>query len=424
MPGIGVERLILREPGAPGCRGPVPYALSSAAAAATLTSAMDTRRALFLLASGGFVSGLTMRVAEPLLPKVAHDFGVSVAAAAVLITGFTLAYGLFQLVHGPLGDRIGKLRAVTIALLLTAVACAACAAASSLQTLALCRFLTGMTAGAVIPLSFAFVGDNVAYEGRQALLGRFIAGNLLGQTFGPLLGGVFSDSIGWRATFLVPAAAFFVIGLLLIPLARAEGAAQLHRAGGVNPVRRYVSLLRLRRVRIVLVAVALEGFLFFGTFAYLGAYLRHDFDLSYTAIGFILAGFGLGGVLYSVLVRVLVLRLGQRGLVGAGGVLLLVCFVVLALAVSWAVCALAITTLGLAFYMLHNTLQTRATEMAPEARGSAVSAFAFCLFLGQTLGVSTVGLGIEHAGYRPLIGMTGAALAVLAFWFRRRLVQL
>ena len=36
------------------------------------------------------------------------------------------AYGLFQLVHGPLGDRIGKLRAVSIALVLTAVACAAC----------------------------------------------------------------------------------------------------------------------------------------------------------------------------------------------------------------------------------------------------------------------------------------------------------
>ena len=254
---------------------------------------MDTRRPLFLLAGGGFVSGLTMRVAEPLLPKVAHDFGVSVAAAAVLITGFTLAYGLFQLVHGPLGDRFGKLRAVTIALLLTALACAACALAASLETLALCRFLTGMTAGAVIPLSFAFVGDNVPYEGRQALLGRFIMGNLLGQTFGPLLGGVFSDSIGWRATFLVPAVAFFVIGLLLIPLARAEGAAQRHHQRGGSPVRRYLSLLRLRRVRIVLFAVALEGFLFFGMFAYLGAYLQHDFDLSYTAIGFLLAGFGI-----------------------------------------------------------------------------------------------------------------------------------
>jgi YNFM family putative membrane transporter len=365
-----------------------------------------------------------MRVAEPLLPKVAHDFGVSVAAAAVLITGFTLAYGLFQLVHGPLGDKIGKVRAVTIALLLTALACAACAFASSLEALALCRFLTGMTAGAVIPLSFAFVGDNVPYQGRQALLGRFIAGNLLGQTFGPLLGGVFSDSIGWRAAFLVPAVAFFVIGLLLLPLARAEGATQRHGVGGGSPVRRYASLLRSRRVRVVLLAVAVEGFLFFGMFAYLGAYLRHDFSLSYSAIGFILAGFGVGGVVYSVLVKILLLRLGQRGLVGAGGTLLLVCFVILALAPVWAVCAAAITALGLAFYMLHNTLQTRATEMAPEARGSAVSAFAFCLFLGQTLGVSAVGLGIEHAGYRPLIGMTGIALAVLAFWFRRRLVHL
>ena len=385
---------------------------------------MDTRRSLFLLASGGFVSGLTMRVAEPLLPKVAHDFDVSVAAAAVLITGFTLAYGMFQLVHGPLGDRIGKLRAVTIALLLAALACAACALASSLETLALYRFLTGMTAGAVIPLSFAFVGDNVPYQGRQALLGRFIAGNLLGQTFGPLLGGVFSDSIGWRAVFLVPAVSFFVIGLLLLPLARAEGATQPHRVGAGHPVQRYASLLRSRRVRIVLLAVAIEGFLFFGMFAYLGAYLRHDFGLSYTAIGFIMAGFGVGGVLYSLLVRVLLRRLGQRGLVGAGGALLLACFLILALAPGWAMCAAAIATLGLAFYMLHNTLQTRATEMAPEARGSAVSAFAFCLFLGQTLGVSAVGLGIEHAGYRLLMGITGVALAALAYWFRRRLVHL
>ncbi len=365
-----------------------------------------------------------MRLAEPLLPKVAHDFGVSVAAASVLITGFTLAYGLFQLVHGPLGDRIGKLRAVTIALLLAALACAACALASSLETLALYRFLTGMTAGAVIPLSFAFVGDNVPYQGRQALLGRFIAGNLLGQTFGPLLGGVFSDFIGWRSTFLVPAAAFLIIGLMLLPLAGAQSIARSSPATGVSPVRRYASLLRLRRVRVVLLAVAIEGFLFFGAFGYLGAYLRHDFGLSYTAIGFILAGFGLGGVVYSVLVRILLLRLGQRGLVGAGGAMLLVGFAILALAPGWVTCASAITALGLAFYMLHNTLQTRATEMAPEARGSAVSAFAFCLFLGQTLGVSAVGLGVGYVGYRPVIGMTGLALAALAFWFRSRLAEL
>jgi predicted MFS family arabinose efflux permease len=383
---------------------------------------MNTRRPLLLLAAAGFVSGLTIRLAEPLLPKVAHEFGVSVGAAAVLITGFTFAYGLFQLVHGPLGDRFGKLRTVTVALLLAALGCAACTFAASLEALALYRFLTGMTAGAVIPLSFAFVGDNVPYHGRQALLGRFIAGNLLGQTFGPLLGGVFSDSIGWRATFLVPAGAFLLVGLMLLPVARAVGAPP-SRAESIGPLRRYGALLRLRRARIVLLAVAIEGFLFFGMFGYLGAYLRHDFDLSYTAIGLLLAGFGVGGVVYSVLVKFLLLRLGQRGLVGVGGAMLLACFAILAAASGWVACELAIAALGLAFYMLHNTLQTRATEMAPAARGSAVSAFAFCLFLGQTLGVSAFGVAIAYVGYRPLIATTGIALAALAFSLRNRLVS-
>src|SRR5215813_10323839 len=112
--------------------------------------AMDTRRPLLLLAAAGFVSGLTIRLAEPLLPKVAQQFGVSLTAAAVIITGFTLAYGLFQLVHGPLADRIGRLPAVTAALILAALACAGCAVAPSLEALAVFRFLTGMTAGAII----------------------------------------------------------------------------------------------------------------------------------------------------------------------------------------------------------------------------------------------------------------------------------
>jgi predicted MFS family arabinose efflux permease len=385
--------------------------------------ATEIRRALWLLAAGGFVSGLSIRLAEPLLPKVAHDFEASVAAASVLITGFTLAYGLFQLVHGPLGDRIGKLRAVVGALVLAAIASAACAFAPSLQWLAGFRFLTGMTAGAVIPLSFAFIGDNVPYERRQMVLAQFISGTLLGQTFGPLLGGIFSDFIGWRATFLVPACAFLAIGALLTREARTVPQT-IHADAPLNPFTRFARLLRVRRVRIILGAVAVEGFLFFGAFAYLGAYLRHDFALSYTLIGLVLAGFGLGGVAYSMLVRTLVRRLGQRGMVVGGGMLLLVCFGIIAAAPGWGAMLPFIFLLGLGYYMIHNTLQTHATEMAPDARGSAVSSFAFCLFLGQAAGVSVLGLGVEWAGYRGVIAATGVGLALLGFWFGRELRRL
>jgi len=382
----------------------------------------DLRRPLILLAVGGFVSGMSMRVADPMLPKLAQDFGVTVGAAAVIITSFTLAYGLFQLLHGPLGDRFGKLRAVSVALMAAAVASAACSFAHSLAVLTWMRFLTGMTAGAVIPLSFAFVGDNVPYERRQMVLGQFISGTLLGQTFGPLLGGVFSDTIGWRATFIVLAVAFALIGAVLIPQAKA--APTLPRTlGRRNPFVQYATLLKRSRVRTILLAVAVEGFLFFGAFPYFGAYLKHAFALTYTTIGLILAGFGLGGVGYSLLVRTLVLRLGEGGLAGVGGVLLLLGFGAIAAATDWIVIVPLVVSLGFSFYMLHNTLQTRATEMAPEARGSAVSLFAFCLFLGQAAGVSTVGVAIEWLGYRPVIGLTGVALIALAFWLRARLVH-
>ena len=56
----------------------------------------------------------------------------------------------------------------------------------------------------------------------------------------------------------------------------------------------------------------------------------------------------------------------------------------------WSVPACAV--MGLGFYMMHNTLQTNATQMAPERRGTAVAAFACCFFLGQSVGVGAAGL--------------------------------
>jgi YNFM family putative membrane transporter len=146
--------------------------------------------------------------------------------------------------------------------------------------------------------------------------------------------------------------------------------------------------------------------------------------LSYSAVGALLAGFALGGIVYSALVKVLLPRFGQRGLVGLGGVVLLLGFATLAMAPVWQACAPVIMALGLGYYMLHNTLQTRATEMAPHARAAAVSAFAFSFFLGQALGVSVLGVGIEYAGYRPVLALSGVALAALSAWFRARLTAL
>jgi predicted MFS family arabinose efflux permease len=262
----------------------------------------------------------------------------------------------------------------------------------------------------------------VPYERRQEVLGSFIAGTLLGQSVGPLLGGVLSDYFGWRLAFVVIATGFLTLGLLLWP--HRGKAAPVAGKREFNLLARYAMLLRRPNVRVVLAAVAAEGFLFFGAFGFLGAWLQLRFGLSYTAIGLIAAGYGVGGLAYSIAVRPLLRRLGERGLVAAGGLVLLGCFVGLALLPSWHLAPPLVVGLGFGYFMLHNTLQTRATEMAPQARGLAVSFFAMCLFLSQAAGVALAGYLVAASGFEPLFAAAGLGLALLAWWFRRRLQAL
>jgi len=191
--------------------------------------------------------------------------------------------------------------------------------------------------------------------------------------------------------------------------------------GKFNPFARYRELLANQWVRVIVSTVGIEGFLFYGGLAFLGAYLKQRFDLGYGAIGLIVAGFSLGGLLYSVSVRALIRRLGEKGLVRGGGTVLLICFVGIVAAPTWWAAVPFFIAIGFGFYMFHNTLQTRGSEMAPHARGSAVSLFAFCLFLGQALGVAVFGGAIALLGYVPVLIGAGAGLALLGERFRRQL---
>jgi MFS family permease len=126
-----------------------------------------------------------MRVVDPLLRIIANDFGTSVGNTAAIISAYTIPYGLFQLVYGPLGDRIGKLKVMTLGISIFAIGTALCAFVPNLPLLILLRFLTGMFAAAVIPLSLAYIGDNFPYTERQTAIGRYLSALMLVDTHRP-----------------------------------------------------------------------------------------------------------------------------------------------------------------------------------------------------------------------------------------------
>jgi predicted MFS family arabinose efflux permease len=382
-------------------------------------------RPIALLSAAAFVSVATMRVADPLLPQVANGFGVSAGEASLVTTAFALAYGLCQLFYGALGDRFGKYRLVTLMTLASALTTALGAFADSLAMLGLARFVSGATAAAIVPLSMAFVGDHVPYQGRQAVLARFLTGTIMGLVGGQVLGGTLGELVGWRAVFLLLGALFLLVGTLLALELRSTRIPAPLLSGSISPgtiLRGYRLLLGRAWARVILITVFIEGFLFYGAFAFIGAYLHIRFDLGYAIIGLILAAFGLGGLIYALTVRRMIGWFGERGLALGGGLVLAVGFAIVALG-PLASMAPAITLLGLGMYMLHATLQTHATQMAPEARGLAVSTFANALFVGQAAGVWLAGRTIDRIGFAPVFMALGLALTVLAAWFAALLAR-
>ncbi len=381
----------------------------------------SARPPIALFALAGFATGSGMRLLDPLLPLLARDFGVTVAAMAGVVASFVLGYGAVQLGAGPLGDRFGKARVACAALLLYGACLLLSALAAGLPALVALRAASGFFAGAVIPLLMAELGDAVPYAERQAVIGRFATGMVMAQLLAGPAAGALAELADWRLPFLLLGLFSLAVGGVLARRLATRGGGPgadgpRARGGGFG----YVALLRSPAGRRLLGVAFLNGFfLFGGAFPFVGAFLVEEFGRNAAEAGAAVAGFGLGAFAYTRSARQLVRWLGERRLLLAGGVGLSLGLGGLALASAWTQVAAIQVLLGLAFYMFHGVLQVRATEALPEARGTAVGAFALALFLGQGVGSLVFGLGLSTVGYRGAFAVAGAGVLALAAWARQ-----
>ena len=382
-------------------------------------------RSIVALSFGACGSSAALRACDPLLPRLAAEFGVGLAAVARTVTAFAVAYGLLQLAYGPIGDRYGRYRTVTVAALASAITSFACAWAPTLDALVVARMLAGAAAGALIPLSIAWIGDVIPYERRQTVLARFLVGQMFGIAFGQLLGGVGADYFNPRYVFVALGAWFTGTAWLMWRFAPSAAHPAPPRAErGI--VKRFVSVLAVRWARLVLATVYLEGVVLFGAVAFIPTHLHRAYGLPLTVAASIAMLYGVGGMAFAALSRVLVHRLGEAGLAAGGSMLIATCLAALALGTIPLIAMACCFAVGFGLYMLHNTLQVNATQMAPAHRGSSLALFAACLFLGQSTGVTLTAYTADRIGTGPTIVIDALLLLALGLVFgaalRRRVV--
>jgi predicted MFS family arabinose efflux permease len=382
------------------------------------TSEAATRRLILILAICGFASSFAIRSLDPLIGVVARDLQSDPHTIALLATALAIPYAFIQPILGPVGDALGKERIMKVCLAILTATLAASALTPDSVTLFVLRMVSGAAAGGVIPMVLATIGDRVEMARRQIAISRFLLAVIAGQLSGATLSGFLAESIGWRGVFAL-SSALALIGFAAALFGFAKTAAPTTVFDVSVALARYRAIIALPRARALFSFVFIEGVVIFGIFPFVAPLLEARGAGGPSEAGIIIAGFAAGGILYSALVAVLLRTLGLAWMLVAAGAFGAFGFAGIAVAGHWSVDAIAMVALGLSFYMLHNSFQTQVTEVAPQARGSAVALHAFSFFCGQAIGPVSLGFGFAVIGQAPTL-LFGAlailALGIVAAW--------
>ena len=280
-------------------------------------------------------------------------------------------------------------------------------------------FAGALATRATDPLVVDIAHDLGSTAAQVALLGT--AYTLPFALVQPILGPV-ADSVGKRRVVTICVSLLSAL-LLLSAVAASLGWLMAFRAlsgaaaGGMMPLTLAIMgdavPLRDRQV-------ALSRMLVFGSFPFIATLMISRGIGGTTEAGLAIGAFGLGGLAYAALAHWLLVRFGQAAVVRLGGGIGFLALAGMGLAPALWVAVLSGFLLGTAFYMIHNAIQTRATELSQQFRGSAVSLHAFSFFTGQSLGPIAFGLGAATIGLGASLGVAAVLLAALSWSLARR----
>jgi predicted MFS family arabinose efflux permease len=371
---------------------------------------------LLVIALAGFAAALIVRIIDPLVPEIAREFASTPQHIALLASAFAFPYALGQPILGPLGDAVGKARIIKACLLVLAFALALSALAPNANALFAARIFAGLAAGGTIPVALALIGDRVPIEQRQVALSRQLMAMLTGQLIGAFGAGLIGDAFGWRAVSWLGCALVIAAWLICQLYLPARPTAQ-RKPFNLTTIREgYATVFANPRAKICFGAVFVGGICMFGPLPYVAALLEARAAGSIREAGFVIAGMAIGGVIYTLAVSHILRALGgQLNMIRAGGMIAGVGFIMNAIGLTWPQEMAAFTVIGIGFYMIHNSLQTQASELAPSARGSALSLHAFSFFLGQAVGPPLFGLGYAAFGFEPTLILAAAVIAALGW---------
>jgi DHA2 family multidrug resistance protein len=159
--------------------------------------------AILVLAMANFMSVLDMTIVNVAIPHIAGSLAISTTEGTWAITSYAVAEAIMVPLTGWLASRFGAVRVFTIAALGFGLFSFLCGLSTSLPFLVMCRVMQGVMGGPLMPMSQTLLLRVAPPKYRNLSLGLWTMTTILAPVAGPLVSGVFSDSIGWPWAFYI-----------------------------------------------------------------------------------------------------------------------------------------------------------------------------------------------------------------------------
>jgi YNFM family putative membrane transporter len=354
---------------------------------------------------------------QAVLPQVSADLGIPPATAALSVSAATLGIAAAVLPWSMVADRIGRIPAMAIGIIVATVLGLVAPLSSEITLLLGLRLIEGIALGAVPAVAMAYLSEEVHPRHVAAAAGSYTAGTTVGGLSGRLIAGPLGEAFDWRAgawSVTVLCAIAAVLFLWLSPRARRFVPGRLRTDAGPTMLERLGRALRSPQ----LLTLYAQGFLLMGAFVavynYLGFHLiAPPFLLPVWLVTLLFLAY-LAGTVSSPWAGALASRFGRRRVllaaIGAfaGGVLLMLIPHPVVILVG-----LVIFTAG--FFGAHAIASSWAPVLAdPESRAQAPSLYYFAYYAGSSVLGWALGIVFGGLGWNWFLSAVLALAAVAA----------
>ena len=183
-----------------------------------LPASREYRRILVGLGAAGVATFAQLYSPQGLLPTLARGLRVSPADAALSVSLATLGVAIAVLPWSWVADRVGRLRAMQVAIVASTVLGVLVALAPTIEVLLGLRLVEGMALGGLPALAVTYLHDEVHARHTAAAAAAYISGTTVGGAAGRLIAGPLAGLVGWRPALLTVAAVCAVASVVFLRL--------------------------------------------------------------------------------------------------------------------------------------------------------------------------------------------------------------